>query len=166
MNATVELFGKLYAATDDGLYFISRDGLVENFAAWTRIGMDQNLPENTGFQAMTKFKDALMVAYDNVIYYRPDTVFNLLYEEDADFEIRSLTTSYKYAMASFFCTTGCASKVVSINRRLEFAESDNGCASRIREAISDDRDWTWYADDWDQFRLAPGKWCAVRVFNH
>jgi sugar lactone lactonase YvrE len=155
VNAAVRWKGYYYAATDEGLYRVPVDGLVENFDIWEKLGDDWGLPENDGFDALGIFDRWLVAGSGPLVFITEDTLFDTLHYAQG-FEARFIKGGRQYVLINYYCGDNCDSKVVAYNANLEFTESSPGCVNRTFESLEDERGFIWYADQFDNFRVAPG----------
>jgi len=155
VNAAVEWRGDYYAATDDGLFKVDRNNIVENFDAWQTIDSTDGFVNDIGLEALTVFDNWLVTGHEEDLYAFIDDKWSKIHSEPG-FEIRALRGGRQYCLASYFCPNSCDSKVLAFNGNLDSTVNKPGCVNRVFEALEDQYGWIWYAELYDNFRLAAG----------
>lgn len=167
VNAAVLYQGQYYAATDDGIYTVNENSIVENFEAWSLQDSSVGLPNGQSVDALTVFNGELYAGFDGTILKLSTSgTWEEIYETQG-FEVRHLSGRGRHCLASFYCPNNCESKVIAFDANLDTIKNARGCASRIVESVEDRNGRIWYADEFDRFRNSPspGEECSFLTID-
>lgn len=90
VNSVTSLNGKLYAATDEGIYYAPLENFnILDFTAWDKLDMDDNFPDDYSSRVVHNYKDELYVDVNDTLFavgtneleyilHEPDFVINYL----------------------------------------------------------------------------------------
>ena len=153
VSATAIFDGQLYAATDEGLYRVPREGInLSDFGNWELLGPAQGLPGDYTSTAVNIYRDQLYFGIDKDVY-RMNTAgqAELFFDTDDDrpWDLAYLSPGPEFLLAGYRCTDGsCSSRQLMVLneegvRRRIFAQ----CIIRTNYALEDDRGRIWFAED-------------------
>ena len=153
VNGTAIHEGQLYAATDEGLYRVPRQGVnLSDFGNWELMGAANGLPGDYTSTAINRYRDRLYFGVDKDVYrLEANDTAALFFDTD---DSRPWTLAYlspgpEFLLAGYRCTDdNCNSRQLMVLteegvRRRVFAQ----CIIRTNYAIEDDRGRIWFAED-------------------
>lgn len=170
-NGVTTFNGYIYAATDDGLYRIAEEGSnIQDFDSWERFDQSDGFPADYTVRSIAVYNDQLYLPINDVqgendFLHRITPSGNLksLYSEPGH-EIRYLTAEGKHLIVGSYCTfitdqgqlKSCNGKVLFYDEEDNVQTFGRDCVNRPRYAIEDENGRIYYADDWDEYRIADG----------
>lgn len=158
INQVSGLGNQLFAATEDGIYSVSNDNNINigDFNNWRLLEQDMNLPIVYESTAIQRFNDFIYATVDRSIYKSNGSdPFTLIYNEiDPGFRIEFLSGTKDYLICGKR-NNAFSSKVFFFDANDEILENGPSCSDRVLDAIQDDSNRIWYADEFNQFRYAP-----------
>lgn len=165
---SVRLFdGKIYAATEDGLYTADPDGAlnINDFSTWEWLNGTKGLPQSFESDAMTLFNNQLYLDVNDSLYtFNGDTATYLFHADSLDLSF--LTSEGKHLMAGFYCGPACKGKVYSFAADHTRNRLGSDCLIFPRYAIEDEEGNFWYADELRNFYFQnKGAGCASFEVN-
>lgn len=146
--------GRLYAATDEGLYRVPATGVnLVDFNNWELLGPEQDLPGDYTAPAANVYGDQLYFGVDKDVYRLNDTTdrATLFYDadDDRDYRLAYLSPGPEFLLAGYRCTgSSCNDRQLIFldqtgQRRRVFAQ----CIIRTNYALEDDRGRIWFGED-------------------
>ena len=145
----------LYAATDDGIYFIDNDGTVNiaDFSQWSRMEDDFGLPilyeaiyiESLGNYLFANIDDELLVLDENGV------IATLEFEELDGYDMKFISKGEGRVIVGM--DNGATSRAIFIDQSLNpIIGGTGGCIGRVLYAIEDADGRIWYADEYSGIR--------------
>lgn len=146
--------GRIYAATDEGVYSIDKDAdFIEDFRNWELIGPDLGLPAEYRSTGLAVFSDQLFFGVDGVIYAY-DGRDALPFYDPEGLELAYLSAEGPELLAGYTCTgTSCTGDLV-----LAFDNQgiphilDPGCTGKPTYAVQEASGRIWLGDLYRNFR--------------
>jgi len=166
----VILEGNIYAATEDGIYTISKAESVnqQDFNNWRLLDQNDGFPlsyiseemEVKGQNLFLEMNDSLMVWKDNQLEF-------VTYQEDLG--IRFISSEGEGILIGFNCEPSCQGKTIYYDTSDgSLTEQGSFCVFVPKAAIEDELGRIWYADGGSGIRIAnaPGESCGRNLdFN-
>ncbi len=152
---SVRLFGgKIYAATEDGLYTADPNGgyNINDFSNWEWLNGTKGLPQAFESDAMTLFNSQLYLDANDSLYRFDGNDAAYVFHSDT-YDLRFLTAEGEHLLAGFYCGSGCQGKVFSIDENHLATQKGTQCVIFPRYAIEDEEGTIWYADEAREFRV-------------
>ena len=155
VNDVVIHDGSFYAATDEGIYRASNDGIanLQDFGNWNLLGAAEGFPDVYSSHSVEIYNDKLYIALDDTLYYYDNSALVELYSEEG-FEITFLSAEGAHLLAGMGCKDNCTGKVVFFDENHNTQLSGSRCVSRTNYAIEDQNGGVWYSDRWDDIRVS------------
>jgi len=144
----------LYAATDDGIYFV--DVAVANniadFSQWTLLEQSVSLPLIYSCKHVEVFDGRLYADIDDVLYFQgSDDQFAILdFEGFDDFEIKYLAPGVDRLLVGY--QKGNFGRIIFVENDNSWKSGLSGCINRTNYAVEDQQGRLWYGDDYDEIR--------------
>jgi len=149
---------KLFAATEDGIYVVSNENNINigDFNNWQLLEQDVNLPIVYASNAIQSFNNFIYASVDRSIYKSNGTdPFTLVYDEpELGYKIEFLSGTKDYLICGVR-NNAFSSKVLFFDENDNIVENGPSCSDRVLDAIQDESNRIWYADEFNQFRYAP-----------
>ncbi|MEM8907007.1 MAG: two-component regulator propeller domain-containing protein, partial [Bacteroidota bacterium] len=159
-NGVTTYNGFIYAATDEGIYRIQEEGSnIQDFNAWELLDESFGFPMDYSVRSITTYNGSIYLAIDDVLHqYRPeDGTMEPIYSEERH-EIRFLTAEGEHLIVGAYCLTesgsSCNGEVLFFDPEHDVQSFGSGCVNRPRYAIEDQNGRVYYADAWDEYRIA------------
>lgn len=168
INEVANIGTKIYAATDDGLYYIdeSLNPNIADFNRWQLLGESNGLPILYEAKSIVNFDDQIFFTDGKYIYFSMgNNDFSLLYnEQNASYNITYLSSGQKYLMAGLRAPQDSRILYWENNQRFEGSSS---CIDRLLYSIEDEKGQIWFADNFRGFRYTehPLGGCQRLSFN-
>ncbi|NNF32887.1 MAG: hypothetical protein HKN68_02195 [Saprospiraceae bacterium] len=162
----IEKYGDLlFAATEDGLYFINEAEItnIGDFNQWTLVDESFNLPSLYEAVSIEEFNNELFFTDGLSIYKSSQDVISFIevYEEaDNSFDITFLSSGVNELLIGLRAAS--ASRLF-LWKEDAITEIPSGCIDRIRYAIQDNQGRLWYADNFRDFRYMTGDMMCKRL---
>lgn len=152
---SVRIFqGKIYAATDDGLYAADPNAgyNINDFSNWEWLNGTLGLPQNFESDAMTLFNGKLYLDVNDSLYHFDGNSAGLVFNHDAQ-DLTFLSAEGEHLVAGYFCGTTCKGAVFSLDKNETATQIGSDCLIFPRYAIEDAEGTYWYADDVRNFHF-------------
>ena len=170
VNALEIFDGKIFAATEEGIYFASIwDNLnLGDFNQWTFLGPSFGLPAIYESTSLAEYNNRLYFDQDGSLYAFDRTSSRLVLEKETERKVLFLTAEGDDLLVGWGCEDeSCGGNVYFFDRSELQRSSGSLCSNRPRYAIEDQFGQVWYADSWRNFRVAPdrARTCEALNFN-
>lgn len=155
VNSMAEANGKLYAATEDGLYVVdnSADINIADFGQWKLLGEAEGLPQLYEAQQVIAYKGQAYMATNSTLYKSDNGAFQALHSINANAdEIRFLSAEASKLVVGVRGVTNNNSRVLLFDENDDYIVGGASCINRVRYGIEDEQGRMWYADDWRAIR--------------
>jgi hypothetical protein len=168
INEIANVGTRIYAATDDGVYFIdeSVNPNIADFNRWKLLGAGNGLPILYEARSIVSHNDRIYFTDGQFIYSSgPDNTFLIFYQEpDLGYNINYLSSGKKYLMAGLRASQDSRIMYWEGNQRFEGSSS---CIDRLLYSIEDEKGQIWFADNFRNFRYTehPLGGCQRLIFN-
>lgn len=163
---SVRLFdGKLYAATNDGLFTAKPDSAynINDFSNWEWLNGTKGLPQTFESDAMTLFNGQLYLDVNDSLYFFNGEEAGYVFHSDT-LDLRFLNAEGEHLLAGFYCNTGCKGRTYSLDENQVASRVGSDCVFFPRYAIEDEEGNLWYADEARDFRVQD-KGAGCTTFN-
>ncbi len=150
---SVRIFeGKIYAATDDGLYVADPNGgyNINDFSNWEWLNGTKGLPQDFESDAMTLFNNQLYLDVNDSLFRFNGNEAAYIFHSDT-LDLTYLTSEGEHLLAGFYCGASCKGKVFSIGQDNVASQKGSSCVVFPRYAIEDEEGNIWYADETRDF---------------
>ncbi len=158
---------KYYVATDNGLYVYdpSSGNIIENFSQWTKIVIPGLSPDYSS-EAVAVFHNALYAGANGDLYKMDQGNFLLWYHLDT-YSVKFISPEGQNLMVGVQCGDECIGKVLFFRDDSFWHENGIRCTARPTYAIEDEKGRIWYADKFNEFRVAQNHFtpCDLLEFN-
>ncbi len=169
VSAVQEHEGKLYIATEDGVYSVPDDGSVniKDVSNWTLIDAASGLPTLEPVTHLASFNGNLYVSTIDRVFVGEDQFFETIANAPADNFIAYLSSNPSHLALAFRPFSGNRTSMRFYDRQGDFVDDNSGCTSRSRYAVVDELGRPWYADEWEEIRFADaiGGACSKIRYN-
>ena len=158
VDGVAEYDGRVYAATEEGLYRVPLQGAnPSDFTTWQLLGFVDGLPGDYGSSAVTVWRDRLYFGVNEDVYRIDGQQIDLHYDAPvADNRLQYLSAGPETTalLAGYRCTTNnCFDRAVVSLDEAGVATELPDCAFRTNYAIEDDRGRIWFGDDAESIRV-------------
>ncbi|MEM6396805.1 MAG: two-component regulator propeller domain-containing protein [Bacteroidota bacterium] len=158
VSATDVLDDVLYAATDEGMYRVSLDGInIVDFNNWELLGSQVGLPDDYTCGAVSAWKDDLYFGVGLDVYRFNDGSPVLHYEApDENYFLNYLSAGQNFLLAGYRIVEERGNfdrQVAMLNESGLFREVVTNCVGPTNYAIEDDRGRIWFGEDWEFIRV-------------
>lgn len=154
VNSITGLGNELFAATEDGLYYVSDVTQINiaDFSLWQLLGENEGLPMVYEANQVQSYEGNVYLAVDRNLYKREANTFQSILEVNNNEHIRFLSADQSKLVVGVRETNGFSSRIVFFDPTGESFEGGGACINRLRYGIEDEKGRMWYADDWRQIR--------------
>jgi len=162
--------GRIYAATEEGIYTIDRNAInPEDFGAWRWLGPEEGFPGDYSSGSMTVFNDRVYAEINDSLF-RFEASGPVLVRHDEGAAIEYITAEGEHLLVHFRCE---GPPCQSSSLRFFTADGNTGrysasCLGDSKYAIEDERGAIWFADGFRFFRSLDGIGdgdCNLTVYN-
>ena len=153
----VALFdGKIWAATEGGIYTVSNDAKLNllDFKIWKKMDVADGFPAAYGSKAITVFNGKLYFDInDNLNVLNPNGPLSIATENG--FTIKYLTANGPNLLVGWFCKDNCNGKATIINKSGVAKPLVGGCINRPTDGTEDAEGRIWLGDLYNGYRYLP-----------
>jgi hypothetical protein len=155
VNDITTFEGKIYAASEEGIYRISAgpDANPQNTGEWKLLGPEEGFSEDYSSDAVVTFNNKLYVDVNDTLYSYKDGALEFVHV-DEDYEIIYITAEGVHLLVGEYCKADCTGKVLFFDKDHSFVPSGSGCVNRPYYAIEDEQQNVWFSDRWRGVRVA------------
>ncbi|MEO1259011.1 MAG: hypothetical protein AAFZ15_09435 [Bacteroidota bacterium] len=155
--SAVSYNGRIYAATEDGIYTIPEDNSlnIDDFANWNWVSGTNGFPINYTTTTMIPFNDDLFLDINDSLYVYDGNMASFIRHEEG-FTVKYVSAEGQHLIAGFDCTTNCKGKVFIYDTDLNFREPSGNCLIFPTYAVEDESGNIWFADRASTFRNETG----------
>ncbi len=168
INALTVFNNVIYAATEEGVYYISNDEGTnfQDLSKWTLLDVNDGFPAVYSSIAIASFNNQLYLDVNGVLNRFNNGVLTPIYEE-MDFTIKYLTSEGDNLILGLTCGADCNGKTFIIDNDEVVTALGFGCTSRPLYAIEDSQNRVWLADNFRGLRLSKtvGENCETFEFD-
>jgi len=144
----------IYAATDDGIYYIDRatNPNIIDFSSWSFFGNESGILDIYEAYHVEVFNDRLYANVENeLMFLNPDGLFDTIpLEGFLDFDIRFLAPGNGRLLVGVMRSS--IGRVLLVEEDNTFTAGISGCSNRITYAIEDEQGRFWYSDEFAEIR--------------
>ncbi|MEL7376652.1 MAG: hypothetical protein AAFN65_06820, partial [Bacteroidota bacterium] len=157
VSSTAILGNSLFAATDEGMYRVSLDGInIVDFNNWELLGSDFGLPDDYTCGAVGSWNDELYFGVGLNILRWNNGQPTLHYEaSDQDYFLSYLSPGQNFIIAGYRIEEGQGNvdrQVVLLNENGLFREVITNCVGPTNYTIEDEDGRIWFGEDWEEIR--------------
>ena len=157
---------KYYAATAKGIYAYdpASGNIIEDFGNWEKI-LITGLPADYTSEAIAVFNDSLYAGGNGDLYKMRNGSFTL-FDHVNGFTLKYISNEASLLAAGFHCDNGCTGKVNFYREGGIWHENGIDCAGRPTYLIEDEKGRIWYADDFDEVRVAENHFTPCHLIKY
>ncbi|OAV43319.1 two-component regulator propeller domain-containing protein [Lewinella sp. 4G2] len=155
VNAAAQHEGRLYAATDEGMYRVQQAGTnLNDFGNWELLGPTNDFPGDYLTSAVNVFKGQLYFGIDEDIYRLENDRANRIFDTDPDpnYRLQYLSAGPNYLLGGYACQDdNCSRRQVAILNENGLRDIIFGCLFRTNNAIEDEQGRVWFGEQGTDF---------------
>lgn len=156
INAIGFLNNQIYAASDNGIFFLSVSDLnPADFGRWQKVSGIAGLPQNYKVDVFEVFNGKLYFTVDNVLFSGNNEIgFTEIYQPLNGFDINFLSASDKNIIIGNRDFGNNRSKIDYINASGDIKTGIDNCTGRLTYAVEDTDGKIWFADEWSPIKYS------------
>jgi hypothetical protein len=156
INAIGFLNNQIYAASDNGIFFLSVSDLnPADFGRWQKVSGIAGLPQNYKVDVFEVFNGKLYFTVDNVLFSGNNEIgFTEIYQPLNGFDINFLSASDKNIIIGNRDFGNNRSKIDYINASGDLKTGIDNCTGRLTYAVEDTDGKIWFADEWSPIKYS------------
>ncbi|MEE9437998.1 MAG: hypothetical protein V3V14_03290 [Saprospiraceae bacterium] len=157
INDITSIGSKLYAATDDGVYYIDKGTTsnIADFSDWKLLAEQDGLPQVYSSNNIETFNGALYINVENQLYYRANDEDIFVHIELIDFtnyNINFIAPANERLIVGIQKQGGSTGLALFFDQNNNFIVGGSSCTRLTRYAVEDQQGRIWYADGFDGIR--------------
>lgn len=156
INAIGFLNNQIYAASDNGIFFLSVSDLnPADFGRWQKVSGIAGLPQNYKVDVFEVFNGKLYFTVDNVLFSGNNEIgFTEIYQPLNGFDINFLSASDKNIIIGNRDFGNNRSKIDYINASGDIKTGIDNCTGRLTYAVEDTDGKIWFSDEWSPIKYS------------
>jgi hypothetical protein len=168
--ATVVFEGKIWAATEGGIFTIANDPQVNfnDFSKWKQLSETDGFPKTYRSKAITVFDNKIYADVNDTLKSFFGTNRPLSIRHETGFDIKFLSGNATNLLMVLNCTNNCNGKALQLDKNGAFRTLAANCLNRPLEALQDADGKIWFAELYNGFRWlnrATDGACNVREYD-
>jgi hypothetical protein len=173
VNSVALYDGKLYAATETGMYRVNNDGVtnLSDFRNWQRIDAAFGFPNTYRSLALGVFNQKLYFDVRDTLKswdFKSNTTPQKVYQNDS-FQLRFMSYEGANLLIGLYGKGDYSSRVLTMRPNGTVTYPNTSCVSRTVNAVEEPNGRIWYGDEYDDYRFSNvpnnGATCNTWNFN-
>ena len=168
VNQTTTIDNTIFASTDDGIYYVDRSQtpIIADFTNWELLGREHNLPSLYSSGNLVKHKTFVYASIDNSLFVSDASGMNWRQlHSEPDLALEFIAPSIDRLIVGWL-GDNFRKRVLFFEDDGSFIEQDQSCSGVPVDAIVDESGRIWYADLFNDLRVASGYEQGCELFQY